>query len=452
MQSEGPRNSHPQNSSLSVDFPQTASSGSNRIVRVDPVLSSTTALTSVGMGGDSWLDGAIVQEAARLRAIRTQARLLGEDVISPALEGVRAYMRRRAAAPAAIIQGARDKRNDLPLEQKAELLDQLCADQPEDLRTLLIVAHQDDECIGAGARLCRLEDAMIVHVTNGAPRDPEFARRAGYSNRDDYEEARKLEALRALELAGIRQDQIVGLDMMDGEASYHLVELSLEIADLIDELRPEVVLTHPYEGGHTDHDATAFAVHLACGLLRRDGAAAPAVLELTSYHTQRGIKTVCDFLPADGFDPRTLNLSPEEQELKARMYAAYQSQQRCLEPFPVDVERFRPAPRYVFTQPPHPGRLNYERYSKRRPMTGDQWRDHARRALRALRAGRRLMVGGALLDQPVVMLTNLNVRASSVPTVEPRQENVVAQAEGSAADAFAALDHAVSTAPALDAA
>ena len=436
MQSDGPL---PAESGQPVtEPPQTSSSGTHRILTVEPVISTTGVVTQGSAAtGDCWIDGVIVQEAARLRALRTQARLLGSEAMSPALEGVRAYVRRRAEGPSAIVHGARDKRNDLSPEQKALLLDQLCAASAQGTpRTLLIVAHQDDECIGAGARLCKLDDAMIVHVTNGAPRDPEFARRAGYSNRDDYEEARRMEAVQALRMAGIQPDQIVGLDMMDGEASYHLVELSLEIADLIDELRPEVVVTHPYEGGHTDHDATAFAVHLACGLLRRDGASAPAVLELTSYHTKRGIRTVGDFLPAAGIDARTVDLTLEEQALKAHMFAAYRSQRRCLEPFPLDFERFRPAPRYIFTQPPHPGRLNYERYTKKRPMTGDEWRDHAKRALRALRSGRRLLVGGALLDQPQVMLTRFDIRVpehpanvESVPQLSPPTAEVAPQPE-----------------------
>ena len=44
--------------------------------------------------------------------------------------------------------------------------------------------------------------------------------------------------------------------------------------------QPDVVLTHPYEGGHSDHDSTAFAVHLAAGILRRDGRPALARADL----------------------------------------------------------------------------------------------------------------------------------------------------------------------------
>ena len=48
--------------------------------------------------------------------------------------------------------------------------------------------------------------------------------------------------------------------------------------DVLDDVRPDVVLTHAYEGGHSDHDATAFAVHLAAGVMRREGGKAPLSL------------------------------------------------------------------------------------------------------------------------------------------------------------------------------
>ena len=36
---------------------------------------------------------------------------------------------------------------------------------------MIVVAHPDDETIGMGAQLCRFRDALLVQVTDGAPRD-----------------------------------------------------------------------------------------------------------------------------------------------------------------------------------------------------------------------------------------------------------------------------------------
>jgi LmbE family N-acetylglucosaminyl deacetylase len=158
----------------------------------------------------------------------------------------------------------------------------------------------------------------------------------------------------------------------------------------MDEIRPDIVLTHPYEGGHSDHDATAFAVQLACGVLRRDKVPAPVVLELTSYHNVSGTRRVFEFLPFLGSEERTIRLTESERELKKRMYQEFVSQAHVLKRFPIQIERFRPAPRYLFTQAPHPGQLDYERFCTL--ITGAQWRKNAEKALETLRTRRHRFV------------------------------------------------------------
>lgn len=251
-------------------------------------------------------------------------------------------------------------------------------------RVLLIVAHPDDECIGAGALLAGIPDAVIVHVTDGAPRDNAAARKRGFANRDAYAEARREEVVNALALIGIPESRVRCLGFVDGEATLRLVELCHDVIDLILELEPEVVLTHPYEGGHTDHDATAFAVHMATGILRREGVAGPVVLEHTSYHNRNGRRVRAKFLPRRNVPEQVLGLTPDAQLLKLRMFEAFLSQRDCLREFPVEVERFRVAPRYDFTSPPHEGTLDYERFCT--TICGDEWRARASRALDLLRA------------------------------------------------------------------
>jgi len=48
---------------------------------------------------------------------------------------------------------------------------------------MAVVAHPDDETVGAGALLDRLDDVVVVHVTDGAPRDLADARSAGWRAR-----------------------------------------------------------------------------------------------------------------------------------------------------------------------------------------------------------------------------------------------------------------------------
>ena len=327
------------------------------------------------------------RKAARMAALQAEIRTLDEaTLLWP--RGLSRWWTETIAnqAPFAIIK-RKMARYRLPRSVKTELIDRFCAetiDSPTKLTTLIIVAHPDDESIGAGARLRHLGDAYVVNVTDGAPRDDECARRHGFATRDEYAEARQRELREALAVTGLPEDRLISLGFVDGEATLRLTELCLRITDLIDTLRPDVVLTHPYEGGHTDHDATCFAVHLACGVLRREGVQPPAVLELTSYHARNGEKVVQQFLPHEHADreQRVLQLNEEDRLAKEKIFECFASQRDVLTHFSSAFEAFRPAPRYVFTLPPHAGTLNYERYGD--PARGETWREQALRALRLL--------------------------------------------------------------------
>ncbi len=249
-------------------------------------------------------------------------------------------------------------------------------------RALVLAAHPDDEVIGLGARLPLLREGTFLHVTDGSPRGLSDALAAGYATRADYARARRSELHAALALAGIGPRQALELGLVDQEASADLAGLTRRVVGALRELRPQVVLTHPYEGGHPDHDATAFAVHAACGLLRRDGVPPPALVEMTSYHGARGFMASGEFLPRPDAEEIALPLSEAERDFKRRLFDCYRTQRHVLRYFPPEVERFRPAPRYDFTRPPHEGPLWYERFDW--GMTGPRWRGRAAAALKEL--------------------------------------------------------------------
>src|SRR3982074_1053529 len=295
--------------------------------------------------------------------------------------------------PGLIITPDRDARYRTPAEITSDVMERLAQRVAfaKSLPTaLVIVAHPDDEAIGAGGPLAGLRDAVVAHVTDGAPRDVRYAQSRGFQTREEYARARRREVVNALAHVGITPDRCRDFGYVDGEASMQLLELVFDVADLMDEVRPDIVLTHPYEGGHSDHDATAFAVTLGAGVLRRDTAPAPLVLELTSYHNYSGTRRVYTFLPFLGAEERTIQLTDAEKGLKKRMYQEFASQRHVLEHFPIALERFRPAPRYLFTKAPHEGRLDYERFCT--IITGAQWRSNAAKALDALRTRRRRFV------------------------------------------------------------
>jgi N-acetylglucosamine malate deacetylase 2 len=228
-------------------------------------------------------------------------------------------------------------------------------------RTIVVSAHPDDETVGAASRLPRLRDARFVYVTDGAPRDGRDASRFGLSVAA-YRDLRRRERESALARCGIADAQVLDFDCGDQQACFHLVELAFQMAELLDRHRIEAVLTHPYEGGHPDHDATAFIVHAASALLHSRSGEAPAVAEMTSYHAGPKGLTACEFLPDAHADSRrvTVVLTEREQQFKRSLFDCYESQAETLRQFPLEVERFRPAPAYDFRHPPHAGPLLYE--------------------------------------------------------------------------------------------
>jgi LmbE family N-acetylglucosaminyl deacetylase len=223
-------------------------------------------------------------------------------------------------------------------------------------RIAVVVAHPDDETIGAGAQLARFRRLTLVHVTDGAPRRGGDAAAAGCASAEEYARLRRCELEAALAAGEIRPERLVAFGYPDQEAVFSAGEIASRLASLFAEAAVEAVLTHAYEGGHPDHDA------VACCVAR----AAPArVIEMAGYN-------VAGFGVFLGAPELELRLDDAAAARKRRMVACFASQARVLAPFPLDCERFRTAPRYDFSRPPHEGTLFYERFGW--GVDGAAWR------------------------------------------------------------------------------
>jgi|tagenome__1003787_1003787.scaffolds.fasta_scaffold20765264_2 LmbE family N-acetylglucosaminyl deacetylase len=248
----------------------------------------------------------------------------------------------------------------------------------------VVVAHPDDEVIGIGGHLALLPSVRLVLVTDGAPRDLVDARRNAFNTREVYAEARRRELECAMALANVPPNRLECFGFVDQEASLHLTTIARRLAGWLADHQIELVLTHSYEGGHPDHDATAFAVHAASRLLLSQRGGDIRIFEMTSYHAGLdGELIIGAFLPSSfstGSDDEIyLPLSDDQRALKRRMLSCHASQTEVLAAFSVEAERLRPAPYYNFTKPPHPGPLWYEQFNW--GMRGERWRALAAQAI-----------------------------------------------------------------------
>ena len=223
----------------------------------------------------------------------------------------------------------------------------------------VIVAHPDDETLGLGARLEKLRDWRLVHLSDGTPRDMRDAARAGCSERSEYAQARRRELDVALRVLGAKPRSVRAYGCADQEVSAHLLSLVQQFSDDLGEV--SAVITHAYEHGHPDHDAAAFCVHAACALRRRRCLHVPQIIEFAGYHLRNEDAVFGQFWS----DPRqiehTANLTRAESERKRRALACFATRRDFLANFPIERERYRPAPAYDFTRRAPPGSAFYDR-------------------------------------------------------------------------------------------
>jgi LmbE family N-acetylglucosaminyl deacetylase len=247
------------------------------------------------------------------------------------------------------------------------------------VRCSVIVAHPADEVVGAGCLISKLADVTVLHVTDGAPRDMQDAKASGFKERSEYAQARKQECLSALALANVPKHRVIDFEVVDQCAPQYLADLAKRIAAFLQQSSADIVVTHPYEGAHPDHDATAFSTHAALRLMEQNGFRPPVLFEMALHPSTDFKAKVPEFLPGSEGETTTLLLDEKAQELKQRMFACFETQRECLEVSPFGPERFRqPAP-YDFSVPPQYGKLYYENFDW--ALGRNEWQSLACKAL-----------------------------------------------------------------------
>ena len=224
-------------------------------------------------------------------------------------------------------------------------------------RTLVLVAHPDDECIAFGGLLQRMREPLVVFATNGSPADPYFWKAHG--SREAYAALRQREALNAMHAVGVKDviflaDLPAGQSLVDQELFRNLGVAFELLSEVVRRRMITALLTLAYEGGHPDHDSCSF---LAAQLARRSGL---PCWEAPLYHRNAdGTGTFQDFVERSG-EEIDVRPTADEEERKRQMCLAYPSQGDFLSRFRLSPEIVRPQFAYDFTRPPHAGKTNYE--------------------------------------------------------------------------------------------
>jgi len=232
-------------------------------------------------------------------------------------------------------------------------------------RTLVLIAHPDDEAVGCGALLQRMQEPVVVFATDGAPRDPYFWEKAG--SREAYADLRRREARSSLGLAGVRHIEFLraGEGYFTDQELFRCLAPALEsLSALVRRYTPRALLTLAYEGGHPDHDSCSFLTSVLARSL-----SLPA-WEMPLYFRRTDGAALCQQFRALNGSEIALQPTEEEQKTKHEMLTAYISQGEVLKQFSAATEWFRPQAAYDYSQPPHTGVLNYEAWGW--PIKGSQ--------------------------------------------------------------------------------
>jgi N-acetylglucosamine malate deacetylase 2 len=233
-------------------------------------------------------------------------------------------------------------------------------------RTLIIVAHPDDEAVTCAALMQRMQEPYVLFCTDGAPLDPYFWSRHG--SREAYSLLRQKEARLALSHLGVRDVEFLkilsGEHIIDQQLFERVPEAIEAVFQVVSRVRPQALLTLAYEGGHPDHDSCNFITSV---ISRQHSLPAWEMPVHKLFHKEdRKFQAFIPVSqPAIALDPTADEIARKRQALEA-----YASQGDFLVRFDCAQESFRPLPEYDYARPPHEGELNYEAWKW--SMTGKQ--------------------------------------------------------------------------------
>lgn len=116
---------------------------------------------------------------------------------------------------------------------------------------LFVFAHPDDEiytCVIISELIKKCKIVDILYVTSG-----------DYNGADIAIEREK-EVFESMNVIGVKKEKVHFIRMPERELMNKVPELCNELVIRLQQLKPDCVVSHDFEGGHNMHDAVSFAV------------------------------------------------------------------------------------------------------------------------------------------------------------------------------------------------
>jgi len=221
-------------------------------------------------------------------------------------------------------------------------------------RVLLLVPHPDDELVGVAVAIERLRKAggevYAAYLTTGVP----ATAGSWLGGRIAYPRSVVRRWQEATRVAGALGLSLGGRQMIPSrELKSHIPSSLAWARELAEALEVDRVWVPAYEGGHQDHDVASFiGARLAADF---------EVWEFAEYNFAGGAVQSQTFVESNGTE-QVLTLDPPEGGRKRSLLGLYRSEQKNLGYVGSEREALRPLAGYDYTQPPHPGKMFYQRF------------------------------------------------------------------------------------------
>jgi hypothetical protein len=247
---------------------------------------------------------------------------------------------------------------------------------------MLIFGHFDDDSVISGT--------MNMYLRSGWEAHEVWVTSAGMGEGSMWGsvEDRKAEMNKVADITGVPPSNRHVLDVPDREAVKHLAEIADAVTELVRQVKPSVIITDAYEGGHWDHDASCLAAFVAAK--RVDFPIAR--FEVPTYNAS-GPRImpfrINGFIKSYG-PGQYVQLDQEAWKMRKEVRHGYKSQWFLMYPEGIldawrrlrgQGEPIRQTPDYDYLSPPHPGTLLLQKkgIGALRGADFSEWQDAVRR-------------------------------------------------------------------------